>query len=76
MANIVMRVCLQLLEETGIKLVALSGGVFQNRRMLSQVFGLIKKNGLTPLIHTHSPCHDGGISLGQAAIANFIKVEN
>jgi hydrogenase maturation protein HypF len=69
-ARIVAQMSLQFSEELGIKTVALSGGVFQNRRLLSRVYADLKKEGLTPMIHKQVPCNDGGISLGQALVAN------
>jgi hydrogenase maturation protein HypF len=53
--------------------VALSGGVFQNRLLLRLTStGLIEK-GFKVFAHHLVPCNDGGISLGQAVIANFSK---
>jgi hydrogenase maturation protein HypF len=53
-------------KEAGVKDIALSGGVFQNRRLLEKVFKLINKSGFRCLIHKEVPSNDGGISLGQA----------
>ena len=49
--------------------VALSGGVFQNVLLLTLVADDLEKQGLRVLTHTQVPCNDGGISLGQAAVA-------
>lgn len=47
--------------------VALSGGCFQNARLLSETLAAL---GDTPvLIHTKVPANDGGLALGQAVIA-------
>ncbi len=56
-------------KETGISRVALSGGCFQNRLLLRRTAPLLRSAGLEVLIHRQVPCNDGGISLGQAAIA-------
>ena len=56
--------------ETGINRVALSGGVFQNRLLLNRTLPLLRQAGLEPLLHRQVPCNDGGISLGQVAIAH------
>lgn len=53
---------------TGIRKVALSGGVFQNMTLLTQVCCLLEKE-FTVLLNCKVPTNDGGISLGQAAVA-------
>lgn len=53
----------------GMDTVALSGGVFQNRRLATLLQSRLRDNGLTVLTHRAVPCNDGGLSLGQAAIA-------
>ncbi|GAG18023.1 unnamed protein product, partial [marine sediment metagenome] len=69
--RMVNEICSRLAEETGITRVALSGGVFQNRLLMRKVTAALETTGLTPLTHHNVPCNDGGISLGQAVIANF-----
>lgn len=49
--------------------VALSGGVMQNRLILEPLAGELEAMGLTVLTQSRVPCNDGGIALGQAAIA-------
>jgi len=56
-------------EQTGIKTVAISGGVFCNRYLLTRLIELLKDNGFEVLYNRLVPSNDGGISLGQAAIA-------
>ena len=51
--------------------VALSGGVFQNRLLLRKTVNLLESSGFQVFTHRQVPCNDGGISLGQAVIANF-----
>jgi hydrogenase maturation protein HypF len=75
LAGIIVEVSLQLGRETGLKQVALSGGVFQNRRLVSRVIQGLKGQGLIPLTHSQLPCNDGCISLGQAVIASQSDVE-
>jgi hydrogenase maturation protein HypF len=70
-AQITIGICLELSRETGLRQVALSGGVFQNRRLFNQVYRGLRSAGLVPLVHRLVPCNDGGISLGQAIVANF-----
>ncbi len=69
MAEIIARTCLSLSKKTGIKEVALSGGVFQNRLLFSLVMDKLEKQGFR--VHTHRavPTNDGCIALGQVAVA-------
>ena len=71
MAQMTCEMCQSLAEKTKINQVALSGGVFQNRFLSRKVIPLLESAGLSVLIHRQVPCNDGGISLGQATIANF-----
>jgi len=49
--------------------VALSGGVFQNRLLLEAVAGRLRERNKTLFIPCRYPANDGGLALGQAAIA-------
>jgi hydrogenase maturation protein HypF len=49
--------------------VALSGGVFQNRILFERVVTGLEARGFEVLTHVHVPSNDGGLALGQAAIA-------
>jgi hydrogenase maturation protein HypF len=55
--------------ETGIRAVVLSGGVWQNLTLLRRTSSLLQKDGFVVYIHREVPTNDGGLSLGQAAIA-------
>ena len=70
-AHIIHEMCLAISKKTGIMQVALSGGVFQNRFLLRIVVPMLEKARFSVLTHKQVPCNDGGISLGQAVIANF-----
>ena len=61
--------------ETGLKQVALSGGVFQNRLLLERLLHLLREDGLEALVNRHVPPNDGGLSLGQAAVAGALSAE-
>lgn len=50
--------------------VALSGGVFCNRYLTNCLIKLLKKNDFCVLFNREFPSNDGGISVGQAAIAS------
>ena len=71
MAQIVVGMCKAIARESGINEVALSGGVFQNRLLLKLAVSALYKEGFTVLTHRLVPCNDGGVSLGQAMVANF-----
>lgn len=73
MAHIISRMCQLVAEETGITRVALSGGTFQNQLLLRLATATLEREGFSVLTHHLVPCNDGGISLGQAVIANFIS---
>ena len=57
-------------EANGLATVALSGGSFQNRLLADRVEAGLIEAGLEVLTHHRVPPNDGGISLGQAVIAN------
>ena len=56
-------------ESTKLNTVALSGGVFCNRYLANRLIKLLKKAGFSVLFNRYVPSNDGGISLGQAAVA-------
>jgi hydrogenase maturation protein HypF len=70
-AELIARVCKTLSTDCGVKQVALSGGVFQNRLLLRRTKRALLDRGLHVLIHRDLPCNDGCISLGQAVIAGW-----
>ena len=49
--------------------VALSGGCFQNAVLFEQTERRLRDAGFTVLTHSMVPANDGGLALGQAAIA-------
>jgi hydrogenase maturation protein HypF len=68
-ANLVLHTCQVLAQETGIQIIALSGGVWQNMTLLTLSTRLLKQAGFQVLVHRLVPSNDGGLALGQAAIA-------
>jgi hydrogenase maturation protein HypF len=52
-----------------IDTVALSGGCFANRVLFEELSARLRAAGLTVLSHARVPAGDGGLSLGQAAVA-------
>jgi hydrogenase maturation protein HypF len=63
------RACAQAADARGLETVVLSGGVFQNRRLLDLVAAGLQAAGLRVLTPALLPANDGGICFGQAAIA-------
>ncbi len=69
LALICREICCKLRIETGLDIVALSGGVFQNLVLLEQVTAALEDAGFSVLTHSEIPANDGGIGFGQAAAA-------
>jgi len=63
--NVVNRISI----DTGIQSIVLSGGVWQNITLLRRTLSLLDGDGFVVYIHREVPTNDGGLSLGQAAIA-------
>ncbi|MHC4758710.1 MAG: Kae1-like domain-containing protein, partial [Planctomycetota bacterium] len=56
-------------DKTDLKTVALSGGVFCNRYLTNRLIEALRRDGFSVLYNRTVPSNDGGLSLGQAAIA-------
>ena len=54
----------------GIRIVCLSGGSFQNMRLLEETLAVLEGSGFEVFFPLEVPSNDGGLSLGQAVIAN------
>jgi hydrogenase maturation protein HypF len=54
---------------SGISTVVLSGGVFQNRYVLGRAEAALTKQGFTVYSPVSVPANDGGLCLGQLAVA-------
>lgn len=61
--------CVQLGKDTGVKQVVLSGGVFMNATLLAGLEQVLDRKGFKVYSHSVVPTNDGGICLGQAAVA-------
>jgi hydrogenase maturation protein HypF len=68
-ARMTVSACARVASRAGTELLVLSGGVFQNRRLLEATARGIERAGLRVLVPERLPANDGGISYGQAAIA-------
>jgi len=69
-ADFIVSMCEKLRVENNIDSVALSGGTFQNNYLISEVARRLNEGNFTTYFHKRVPTNDGGISLGQAVIAN------
>jgi hydrogenase maturation protein HypF len=58
-------------EQYGVRRVVLSGGVWQNMKLLRRSLTALQKAEFQAYVHQKVPCNDGGIALGQAAVAHF-----
>jgi hydrogenase maturation protein HypF len=61
--------CAAAASRAGLDLVALSGGVFQNRLLLTLTAQRLDALGLRVLVPERLPVNDGGVAYGQAAVA-------
>ncbi|HTO73169.1 MAG TPA: hypothetical protein VMJ30_05090, partial [Gemmatimonadales bacterium] len=68
-AGMVLDVCTELRGRTGLKAVALTGGVWQNMLLLERSVRLLREAGFEVYLHQRVPANDGGVSLGQAMVA-------
>ncbi len=69
LAQMIVSAARQVQARTGIGVVALSGGSFQNRLLLRLAREGLRAAGFEVLTHRQVPTNDGGLSLGQAVIA-------
>jgi hydrogenase maturation protein HypF len=69
LAELLVTVCQRIAGKGGPRTVALSGGCFQNRLLLALAVPQLEQAGFEVLLHQQVPCNDGGVSLGQVALA-------
>ncbi len=72
MAEVVVAGCERIREAGGANAVALSGGTFQNMLLLRQVLERLEARGFAVYRHRGVPTNDGGLSLGQAVLADSV----
>ncbi len=66
-ATAILRLC----GERGTDVCVLSGGVFQNELLLEDLANLLPYQGVEVWTNSQVPPNDGGVCLGQAALAAF-----
>jgi hydrogenase maturation protein HypF len=70
LARAVAEACRRGRADHGAGAVALTGGCFQSRRLTERCARLLGEAGFEVLLHARVPPNDGGIALGQAAVAS------
>lgn len=73
-ANVFSQLATDLVRQTGAQAVALGGGCFQNRILSELCEDQLRSKGLTVLVPAAVPANDGGLALGQAAVAAAIAL--
>lgn len=74
LVDVLVQVCRQIREQNQISVVALSGGCFQNAFLHTRLEKRLREERFDVLTHRQVPSNDGGVSLGQAVIANAQEV--
>ncbi len=69
LVEMIVKLSIIIREETGLNEVAISGGVFQNQFLLNESLRRLQGEGFKVFKHQSIPPNDGGISVGQVAIA-------
>jgi hydrogenase maturation protein HypF len=69
-ARTILETCTRIREEDGLNRVCLSGGTFQNQYLLRRAVDELRRKNFEVFLHAMVPANDGGISLGQAVVAN------
>src|SRR5665647_3322225 len=68
-------VCRRVRAATGLAAVAMAGGVFQNRLLADECEAVLAADGFEVLAAGLVPVNDGGVALGQAAVAGYTSLK-
>ncbi len=71
LACIVKEVCVKIRKRYKLNKVVLSGGVFQNKLLLTLTEQLLRQKDFFVYTHSRFPCNDEGVSVGQVVIASY-----
>ncbi len=69
LAAAIHEMCVRLRTDTALHRVCLSGGTFQNMLLLGLTVRALEDSGFEVFLHRSVPPNDGGLALGQAAVA-------
>lgn len=72
LAQAVLEICRHMRETYASQEVVLSGGVWQNMVLLRRTWDLLEAAGFRVYVHQSVPANDGGLALGQAAVAAHV----
>ncbi len=75
-AEAIVTVCRLARRRHDIGTIALSGGTFQNAMLADRTAERLSEDGFSVLLHRQVPCNDGGLCLGQAAVAAHALTED
>ncbi len=70
LAQVIAEICRRLRTTGRLNKVCLSGGTFQNMLLVKRAVKELRSSGFEVFLHSQVPPNDGGISLGQAVIAD------
>ena len=68
-ATAILETCRYIRGQRDLNVVALSGGVFQNELLLRRTIAALRSRHFTVFTNSAVPANDGGLALGQAAVA-------
>lgn len=71
--NTLVNVICQMAREINVNQVVLSGGCFQNKFLTEKTVQRLVNLEFHPFWHRRVPTNDGGLALGQVALASWIK---
>lgn len=73
LAGMMVEAAVRVGQKTGLDRIVLSGGVFNNNAVFSQITRMLEARGFKAYTHSIVPCGDGGIALGQAMAAAALQ---
>jgi len=73
MAQVILDMSERIREEHSVDVVVLTGGVFQNKYLLERASEKLRKANFRVYTSNQVPANDGGISLGQMAVASKLS---